>query len=63
MSSEDKIIYETANFYVTTGKLTFVSREDGGHLRIKMKQTVPDRTHLTPKLAIDYIRLTVVTQP
>lgn len=60
MKKSSKIIYETDNFYVEVGNLTFVSREDGGHLRIKMKNPVPDRTQLTPKHAIEYMRLSII---
>lgn len=60
MQSSGKIIYETDNFTVEVGDSTFVSREDGGHLKIKMKNPVADRTELTPKLAVEYMRLSMI---
>ncbi len=60
MENFSKIVYETDNFTVEVGNLTFVSRTDGGHLRIKMKNPVADRTQLTPKQAIEYTRLSMI---
>lgn len=54
------LIYETDNFYVKNSGITFVSREEGGHVIIKMKNTVSDRTRLSPKLAIEFIRLSMI---
>jgi diadenosine tetraphosphate (Ap4A) HIT family hydrolase len=60
MQKENKIVYKTDNFYVQVANLVFVSREEGGHLIIKMTNPVPNRTELTPKLAIEYIRLSMI---
>lgn len=54
------VIYETENFTVEVCEPTFVSREDGGHLRIKMKNPVTDRTELSPRQAIEYTRLSMI---
>lgn len=60
MDKKRTIVYETEHFYVEVGLTTLVSREDGGHLQIKMKQPVTDRTELSPKLAIEYTRLSMI---
>jgi diadenosine tetraphosphate (Ap4A) HIT family hydrolase len=53
-------VYETKNFYVSAGGICFVSRQDGGHLRIKMHHPVRNRTELSPQQAIEYLRLSIV---
>ena len=55
------IIYETENFIVESHEKPFVSRTDGGHIRIRVKdRSITDRTELTPKQAIELMRLTIV---
>ncbi len=56
----DTIIYETAHFLVTTSDHPHISREDGGHLVIAPKTPVIDRTQLSPPLAIELMRLTMI---
>jgi diadenosine tetraphosphate (Ap4A) HIT family hydrolase len=58
--NENEFVYETENFYITAKGTTFLSREDGGHIRIKMKDPVANRTELSPQQAIEYIRLSIV---
>lgn len=54
-------IYETPNFIVESHPKPFVSRTDGGHIRIRVKdESIPDRTKLQPKQAIELIRLTML---
>lgn len=56
------IIYETKNFIVESHEKPFVSRTDGGHIRIRVKDdSVTDRTKLEPKIAIELMRLTMIT--
>ncbi len=55
------IISETDNFIVETHEKPFVSRNDGGHIRIKIKdESITDRTKLSPKTAKELMRLTMV---
>jgi diadenosine tetraphosphate (Ap4A) HIT family hydrolase len=52
------IIYETDHFLLTRSARPFVSREEGGHLRIFAKrQGVQERRDFTAEEAIDFIRL------
>lgn len=55
------IIYESANFIVESHEKPFVSRTDGGDIRIKVKdKSITDRTKLTQKQAIELMRLTII---
>jgi diadenosine tetraphosphate (Ap4A) HIT family hydrolase len=55
------IIYESKNFIVESHEKPFVSRADGGHIRIKVKdKSISDRTKLTAKQAVELMRLTIV---
>jgi len=54
------IIYNTKNFVVEAVDKPHVTRTDGGHLKISPKEKMNDRTELTPALAIEFIRLTMV---
>ena len=54
-------IYLTENFIVESHEKPFVSRTDGGHIRIRIIDTsIPDRTHLKPAVAIELMRLTMI---
>jgi len=53
-------IYETKNFEVISHEKPFVSREDGGHIKIVTKRDVSDRTELQPAEAIELMRLTMM---
>ena len=55
-----KKIYETENFLVETLEKPHISRTDGGHIFISPKVRLLDRTQLTPELAIEMMRLTMV---
>jgi len=55
------IIYESKNFIVESQERPFVSRTEGGHIRIKIKdREISDRTKLEPKVAIEFMRLTMI---
>ncbi len=56
----DKIIFQTENFVVDAVEKPHVSREDGGHIKISPKVKVVDRTLLSPELAIELMRLTMI---
>ncbi|MDX9913849.1 MAG: hypothetical protein RBS77_04680 [Candidatus Moranbacteria bacterium] len=53
-------IYQTENFIVAAADLPHVSRADGGHLIIYPKVKLRDRTQLSPKMAIELMRLTML---
>ncbi len=54
------LIYETHNFTIQSTDRPFVDRTEGGHLRIYPKVPVRDRTKLTPALATEYMKLSMV---
>lgn len=56
----ENIIYETENFEVKAALKPHVTRNDGGHIVIFPKVRVLDRTKLSPELAIELMRLTMV---
>ncbi len=53
-------IYQTENFIVEAVEQPHITRVDGGHLKIYPKVMLVDRTKLTPKLAIELMRLTML---
>lgn len=53
-------IYETKNFIVEAPDKPHITRTDGGHIKITPKIKVLDRTELSPKLAIELVRLTII---
>jgi diadenosine tetraphosphate (Ap4A) HIT family hydrolase len=54
------IIYESANFIIKSEDHPLVDRNDGGHITINPKQKISTRQELSPKEAIELVRLTVV---
>ena len=54
------IIFESENFVVEAADKPHVDREDGGHIKISPKTRVVDRQDLSPKQAIELMRLTLV---
>jgi len=54
------LLYETDNFTIETADIPLVSREEGGHILILPKVKVTDRTKLTPQLATEYMKLSMV---
>lgn len=53
-------IYETENFYIQASARPFIDRAEGGHIYIFPKVPVRDRTQLSPSLAIEYQKLSMV---
>ena len=56
----NKEIFQTKNFIVEAVEKPHVSRTDGGHIKISPKVRLVDRTQLTPELAIELMRLTMI---
>lgn len=54
------LIYQTENFIVESVEQPLVSRTDGGHIAIVPKVKVKDRTELSPALATEIMRLTML---
>ncbi len=54
------IIYETENFVIESHEKPEVDRLEGGHIKISPKVDVEDRTKLSPRQAIELMRLTMV---
>lgn len=55
-----RLIYETENFNVIPFEKPFVSRTEGGHIKIFTKTGVENRVKLNPKEAIELMRLTML---
>ncbi|MDD4900711.1 MAG: HIT domain-containing protein [Patescibacteria group bacterium] len=54
-------IYQTKNFIVEAAEKPLVTRTDGGHIRILIKDiAITDRTKLSPAAAIELMRLTMI---
>jgi len=53
-------VYETENFYIQAATKPLIDRSEGGHMYIIPKVAVRDRTQLSPKLAIEYMKLSMV---
>ncbi len=55
------LFYETKHFIVESREKPLISRTDGGHIRIGVKDnSITDRTKLYPKTAIELMRLTMI---
>ena len=55
------VIYETSNFIVESRERPLLSREEGGHIRIRIKdESITDRTKLDPQVAIELMRLSMI---
>lgn len=54
------LIFETKNFIVEAFDRPHVTRTDGGHIKIFPRERIQDRTEMSPKLAVEFIRLTMV---
>lgn len=54
------IIFESKNFIIESHESPEVDRLEGGHIKISPKVEVEDRTKLTPKQAIEMVKLTMV---
>lgn len=55
------LIYETKNFILESHERPEIDRLEGGHVKISPKVKVEDRTKLTPKQAIELMRLTIAS--
>jgi len=53
-------VYETENFIIQAAGRPFIDRAEGGHMYIVPKVDVRDRTKLSPKLAIEYTKVSMV---
>ncbi|MFH0952143.1 MAG: HIT domain-containing protein [Patescibacteria group bacterium] len=54
------LIYESENFILESHEKPEIDRLEGGHIKIIPKNEVNDRTKLSPKLAIELMRFTIV---
>ena len=54
------LIFETDNFIIEAVDRPLVTRTDGGHISISPKIKHRDRTELSPRLAIELMRLTMI---
>lgn len=54
------LILRTNSFELRAEGKPLVDRNDGGHIAIYPKKRIPDRQCLTPKQAIEFMRLTMV---
>ena len=54
------IIYTSENFFVEAVEKPHVDRDDGGHIKIYPKVRLLDRQQLSPKHAIELMRLTII---
>lgn len=55
------VFFETDNFYVESREKPLLSREEGGHIRIRIKdESITDRTELEPKVAVELMRLSMI---
>jgi diadenosine tetraphosphate (Ap4A) HIT family hydrolase len=54
------LIYETSDFIVEAVDKPHITREDGGHIKIYPKKRALDRQAITPKQAVELMRLTVL---
>jgi diadenosine tetraphosphate (Ap4A) HIT family hydrolase len=58
----EDILFETENFIVNSAPHPLVCRTEGGHIRLfpKDAKRISNRSELTPKEAIEYMRLSIV---
>jgi diadenosine tetraphosphate (Ap4A) HIT family hydrolase len=54
------MIFESENFFVEAPERPHVDRDEGGHIKIYPKVRIVDRQQLSPKQAIELMRLTIV---
>jgi diadenosine tetraphosphate (Ap4A) HIT family hydrolase len=54
------LIYQTENFIIKAHEQPHVDREDGGHVVIMPKVQLQDRTELSPKWAIELMKLSMI---
>lgn len=54
------VIYETDNFVIRTADRPFIDRAEGGHIYLDSKLSLRDRTKLSPSIAIEYTKLSMI---
>ena len=56
------LIYQTSNFIIKSAEHpnVYIDRKEGGHIQVVPKASVADRTKLSAKLAIEYMKLSMV---
>ncbi len=54
------LIYDTANFILESHDMPEIDRLEGGHVVISPKKPLEDRTMLSPQLAIELMRFTII---
>jgi diadenosine tetraphosphate (Ap4A) HIT family hydrolase len=54
------VIYSTSNFNIEVPDAPHIDRLDGGHLIISPKFIIEDRTQLSPAMAIELTKLTMI---
>lgn len=54
------MIWETKNLILKAHQRPHVSREEGGHIIIVLKNPISDRTKIAPRVAIEVMRLSMV---
>ncbi len=56
------IIFETDNFVIKSAEKphVYISRKEGGHLQVKSKYPLRDRTQMSGTQAIEYMKLTMI---
>ncbi len=55
------VIYETENFILESHEKPEVDRTEWWHLKISPKFPIEDRSHLSPKQAIELMRFTIIS--
>lgn len=57
----EDVIYETEHFYLTRAAWPFVSREEGGHMRMFAKRKkIAERRDFTPQEAVEWVWLSSI---
>jgi diadenosine tetraphosphate (Ap4A) HIT family hydrolase len=56
----EKLVFETGDFTIKVPSHPHIDREDGGHLIVQPRRHVKDRTQLSPSMAVELMKLTMV---
>lgn len=56
---DERTVFEDAYFIVAAPRMPLNSRQDGGHLILRKKEPVRDRSDLTWQEAIDFMRISM----
>lgn len=57
---QDKMIFESENFTLTSVAKPHITRTDGGHIKVAPKQRFADRLELSPQLAVEMAWITML---